>query len=80
LYNPYIVTCDTGLAAGASLTIEAGTEIRFDALAGLTIHGELQATGTITQPIVMTRTVALLSPLLAGLTFDPRAQSPGWST
>jgi len=37
--SPYIVTCDTTVGAGCTLTIDAGVEVRFQAATDLTIEG-----------------------------------------
>ena len=40
--NPYIVTCDITVPSGESLTIEEGTELRFDMNYGLYVDGVLK--------------------------------------
>ena len=52
--NPYIVTCDITVATGVTLTIQLGTEVRFNQNYGITINGTLSAVGTDGQPILFT--------------------------
>ncbi|MDP2989782.1 MAG: Ig-like domain-containing protein [Kiritimatiellota bacterium] len=51
---PYIVTGDETVDVGASLTVQPGTEVRFQQYAGLTSWGKLAALGTASQPITFT--------------------------
>ncbi len=55
--SPYQVTADISVENGATLTIEAGVVISFDAATNLTItSGALNARGTAGQPITFTST------------------------
>ena len=62
--NPYVVSGDINVPAGATLTIEAGTDVRFlngDSQAGgvdpnrieLTVNGTLTVAGTPTNPVTL---------------------------
>ncbi|XP_078342687.1 protein bark beetle-like [Oculina patagonica] len=44
--GPYLVTSDLVVAQNATLTIEAGTEVRFVPNVGVRVHGSLHAKGT----------------------------------
>ena len=49
----YIATCNIGIAPGVTLTIQPGTEVRFNDTYGLNVGGTLLADGTADQPIRM---------------------------
>ena len=49
--SPYFVGRDVVVEAGATLTFEAGTEIRLAAGVSITIHGRLAAVGSAEQPV-----------------------------
>jgi len=56
--SPYQVTADISVENGATLTIEAGVVVSFDAARNLTItSGALSARGTAGQPITLTSTL-----------------------
>ncbi len=53
--NPYVVTCNTTVASGVTLTIVAGAIVKFQgASAGLVVNGTLQVQGTAQAPVVLT--------------------------
>lgn len=53
--SPYVVTCDTTVTSGVTLTILAGTVVKFSgAGTGLVVNGTLQAQGTAQSPVVFT--------------------------
>jgi len=52
----YVINKASGIPAGSTLTIEPGTEIRFDGDFGLVVQGALIADGTPDQPIVFLAT------------------------
>jgi PKD repeat protein len=52
--SPYIISGELVVAAGEALTVEAGVELQFAGLFGLTIYGDLVALGTPTAPISFT--------------------------
>lgn len=47
----YIINCNVGVAPGYTLTIQAGTEVRFNGNYALNVGGALIADGTAAQPI-----------------------------
>lgn len=47
----YIINCNVGVAPGYTLTIQAGTEVRFNGNYTLNVGGALIADGTAAQPI-----------------------------
>jgi hypothetical protein len=51
--SPYLVTVPISITSAATLTIEAGVEVKFFTGAGLQIDGGLQAKGTPSQPVLM---------------------------
>ncbi len=51
---PYIILDGLQVEAGATLRINAGTELYFHANAPLLVDGTLEANGTVTQPILFT--------------------------
>ncbi len=53
--NDHVVTGGISIAAGSTLTIDPGCTVKFDAGTGLTVGGTLNASGTVGQPILMTR-------------------------
>jgi len=52
--SPYVVTCDTTVGAGCTLTIDAGVEVRFQASTDLTIEGTLDVNGISGSPALFT--------------------------
>ncbi len=52
--SPYVVTCDTTVGAGCTLTIDAGVEVRFQTLCDLTVEGTLDVNGTSGSPVLFT--------------------------
>ncbi|HRZ56140.1 MAG TPA: hypothetical protein P5525_11865, partial [Candidatus Paceibacterota bacterium] len=54
--SPYQVTGSVGVAAGVTLTIEAGVQVLFTQFQGVTVDGALRAVGTSAAPIVFTGT------------------------
>ena len=53
--SPYLVTCNITVSAGVTLTLEAGTIVKFqNNNLGMAVNGILQAQGTIDQPIYFT--------------------------
>ncbi len=56
--SPYVVTCSIVVTSTGSLTIEPGTEVRFNSgLLSFNVLGTLNAQGTPTQPITFTPNV-----------------------
>ena len=55
--SPYEVIGEIMVPAGATLTIEAGVEVNFQAHYKFTVHGNLQALGTLTDSIFFTTDV-----------------------
>jgi hypothetical protein len=54
--GPYRVTAGLTVPAGATLVIQPGTTVFFDAGVGMTVNGQITAVGTDTQRIVLART------------------------
>ncbi|MDP2936785.1 MAG: hypothetical protein Q8O86_09880, partial [Dehalococcoidia bacterium] len=52
--DPYIVTASVVVPSGVTLTIEAGTTVKFDSLKGLLVQGTLVARGTASNAITFT--------------------------
>ncbi len=52
--NPYIATCDLTVAAGTTLTIEEGVEIRFASSTSLNVDGGLLVNGSEQNPVTFT--------------------------
>jgi hypothetical protein len=52
--NPYEVTCDVTVAAGCSLQVEAGVEVRFSAGTRLQVEGTLDVDGVASNEIFFT--------------------------
>jgi len=50
----YVINKETGIPTGETLTIQPGTEIRFDGEYSFVVAGELIADGTEEQPIIFT--------------------------
>jgi PKD repeat protein len=64
--SPYRIEGNITVPAGATLTIEAGTEVSFQSWYSLTVNGTLLANGTASQPILFT---AVTSPGWLGIRF-----------
>jgi len=54
LCDPYVVTGNVSVEPGVTLTIQAGTTMRFNSLKALGVRGTLVACGAETDPIVFT--------------------------
>ncbi|MDP2936007.1 MAG: hypothetical protein Q8O86_05900, partial [Dehalococcoidia bacterium] len=52
--DPYIVIASVVVPSGVTLTIEAGTAVKFDSLKGLLVRGTLVARGTVANLITFT--------------------------
>ncbi|HTV12089.1 MAG TPA: hypothetical protein VME20_09515, partial [Acidimicrobiales bacterium] len=50
----YVLSCAFTVGPHATLTIRAGTVVKFTAGAGLSVEGTLDSTGTAARPVVMT--------------------------
>jgi hypothetical protein len=59
--SPYVVTCYSSVAAGATLMIAPGVVVQFDGY-GLGIHGSLLAGGTANEPITFTSSAPAPAP------------------
>jgi len=74
--SPYTATSDVSIAAGATLTVEPGVEVRFAGFTGLWVQGTLKATGTAAQPITFTSVLTTPAPgAWRGLTVDTSSAS-----
>lgn len=52
--SPYVVTGTIEVTKGATLRIEAGTEVKFATSSKILVNGELQILGTAENPVVLT--------------------------
>ncbi len=52
--SPYVVSNTIEVAKGATLKIEAGTEVRFNKGAKILVKGELQINGSASNPVILT--------------------------
>jgi uncharacterized repeat protein (TIGR01451 family) len=52
--SPYIVTCNVTVSAGVTLTIQPGTQVRFNSGSELSVYGSLVSMGTPSQNIHFT--------------------------
>lgn len=52
--SPYLITANLTVAAGSTLSIEAGTVLKFQDRTALLVSGSLSAAGTASAPIVFT--------------------------
>ena len=77
--GPYHVTGNMTVAAGATLTIEPGTTVYFDAGTGLIVNGRLVANGTDTRHIRM-RPVPGSTAAWGGIRFAARRSTTNWPT
>ena len=51
--SPYVVSNTIEVAKGATLKIEAGTEVRFNKGAKILVKGELQINGSASNPVIL---------------------------
>jgi len=66
----YVVTCDSTVASGVTLTIEPNVVVKFNYHVGLTVNGTLLAQGTQAAPIILTANTGTLTPgYWDGITF-----------
>ncbi|RIK42529.1 MAG: hypothetical protein DCC55_08470 [Chloroflexi bacterium] len=72
---PYIVNGIPTVAAGATLTVDPGMELRFESNSGLTVQGRLLAIGTPAQPISFTGT-GMTPGSWRGINFAGTLQAP----
>ena len=56
--TPYTITASLTVAAGAKLTLQPGTTLRFANSTVLTVNGELKIAGTPSQPVLLTSNAA----------------------
>jgi hypothetical protein len=53
--SPYVVTCNSRIAGGVTLTVAPGTVVKFTSpSAGIVVDGTLQAQGTAQSPVILT--------------------------
>jgi len=52
--SPYVLTCDITIHPGATLTIEHGVVVKFQAISSIVVNGTLDVQGTQAQPVIIT--------------------------
>ena len=82
--SPYIVSGTLEVATGATLKIQAGTEVRFNPGAKLLVNGELDVLGTAADPVMLTLNTASSSAsstsgFWGGIEFGTNAVSANFS-
>jgi len=74
--SPYVVSGTLEVSKGATLRVEAGTEIRFNPGAQIVVDGELDVLGTAASPVMMTlNTASSTSGTWGGIVFTSNAVS-----
>lgn len=56
--SPYVIAGTMEVAAGATLVIEPGTQVRFNQGAKIVVHGTLKVMGTDSDPVMLTSNLA----------------------
>lgn len=69
--SPYLVTSRLTVPAGASLTIDAGVQMKFQDRVQMFVNGSLVANGTAAAPIVFTSSTGTTSGRWAGIGVQP---------
>ncbi len=81
--SPYLITGTLEVAKGATLKINAGTEVRFSPGAKLLVNGELDILGTAADPVMLTlnslSSATSTSGLWGGIEFGTNAVSADFS-
>ncbi len=52
--SPYVLTCDITIHPGATLTIEHGVVVKFQAISSIVVNGTLDVQGTQALPVIIT--------------------------
>lgn len=78
--SPYIIENDIDVSKDATLTIEAGVEVRAKDARGLNIYGTLNAQGTAAQPIIFTSEANTSGGQWDGLWFSAASGNVGKGT
>ncbi len=73
-YSPYVITCDSTIAAGVTVEIEPGVIVKFLTATQLEVNGILKAIGSEGQPITFTANINYEPSAWDGVIFNDLSQ------